>query len=549
MTKDTNAVIELGARASALLHAGDAQAAERVCRDALTKHPDSPTLRCLLAAALTSQGRLARSSRELRRVLERFPDFAIAHQELGNTLLAMRKPMDAIASLQRSIDINPDQASARAKLIQLLRSLGESLAKSGKSAEAIITYERGLELDPHDGPLLSMLGNELRVIGRQQEAVARYETCISHHPTVGEVYYSLANLKTYHFDDALLTQMEQQVQSNSLGDESKANFHFAIGNAHEDRENYEKAFDNFLLGNSLRRKSESYSSEQVEKFFGRIADAYSNEFCDGLSAIGEKGEKEVPIFIIGMPRSGSTLLEQILASHSQVEGTQELPDLHRILRKLDVPRKKGVSYPEAFLKLTPESLRQLGQQYLDATEKYRNGRKFFVDKMPNNFAFVGAIRMILPQAKIIDARRHPLSSCISTFKQLFYDGQSYSYDLVELAQYYLMYQRLMDHWRTVLPGFVLDVQYEDVVADQEKQTRRILEYCGLPFEESCLRFYETDRAIVTASSEQVRQPIYATSLDIWRPYEPYISLLIEHLRPLLDTLPAEQRPRMQSETA
>ena len=549
MTKDSNPVIELGSRASELLHAGDAQAAEQACRSALTKHPENPTLRCILAAALANQGRLARSARELRQVLQQFPDFAKAHEELGNTLLAMRRPVDAIDSFQRSIELYPEQPSVRAKLIKLLQSLGESLAKRGDSAEAITVYERGLTFAPHDGPLLSLLGNELRVVGRQEEAIARYETCITHHPAVGQVYYSLANLKTYRFDDARLAQMEQHVKNASLHDESRVNFHFAIGEAYEDRANHEKAFEHFVLGNSLRRKAENYDSDQVEKFFDRIISTHSRSFCDEFDAIEGEDEVAVPIFVVGLPRSGSTLLEQILSSHSQVEGIQELPDLHRIMRKLDVPHGKGINYPEAFLDLPPESLKELGQQYLDATRKHRTGRKFFVDKLPNNFVFTGAIRMILPQAKIINARRHPLSSCVSTFKQLFYDGQNYSYDLAELAKYYLMYLRLMHHWHEVMPGLVLDVQYEDVVMDQEAQTRRLLQYCGLPFEESCLRFYESDRAVVTASSEQVRQPIYTDSLEIWRPYEPYIDTLIDMLQPVLASLPPEQQPQGSADPA
>jgi hypothetical protein len=213
-----------------------------------------------------------------------------------------------------------------------------------------------------------------------------------------------------------------------------------------------------------------------------------------------------------------------------------------VIRKLNVEHEQGSHYPEAFLQITPEGFAELGQQYLHATEKYRSGCKYFVDKTPTNFVFAGAIRMMLPHAKVINAQRHPLGCCFSTFRQLFYDGQNYAYDMRELAHYYVLYQKLMAHWHTVMPGFALDVRYEDVVARQEDQTRRLLDFCGLDFEEGCLRFHETDRAIATASSEQVRQEIYLSSLDAWRPYEPYIRDLIEPLQPVLDSLPADQRP-------
>ena len=525
---------EIRDRALAVLESGDAEAAERLCRDALARGSNDPELRCVLAAAMTRLGKPARSIRELRRVLAQVPNLANAHAELGSALLALHKPMDAIESMQRAIELDPALDATRARLARLLQSLGESRLNSGDAAGAIDAFRRGLEYEPHDGPLLSLLGHELRIIGELDEAIASYETCIAYHPTVGEVYYSLANLKTYRFSDTLLAQMEEQVANDSLRDEAKANFHFAIGKAYEDRKDFEQAFAHIEKGNALWRKHIIYDPDEVENFFSNISTVFSAEFLnDGDDAVSTTQEP-TPIFVVGLPRSGSTLLEQILASHSQVEGIAEVPTLDRVIRKLNVKHEQGSHYPEAFLQITADGIEELGQQYLDATEKYRSDCKYFVDKTPTNFVFTGAIRKILPHAKIINAQRDPLSCCFSTFRQLFYDGQYYAYDMRELAHYYILYQQLMDHWHTVMPGFVLDVKYEDVVVDQEEQTRRMLEHCGLDFEESCLQFHETERAVATASSEQVRQEIYTDSLDAWRPYGPYINDLIEHLKPILE---------------
>lgn len=242
-----------------------------------------------------------------------------------------------------------------------------------------------------------------------------------------------------------------------------------------------------------------------------------------------------------MPRSGSTLIEQILASHSQVDGTHELPDLPRVIATIKRQRPQGDAYPIA-LRHYGKDLAKLGDQYIESTARFRKGNPFFTDKMPNNFASIGLIALILPNAKVVNARRHPLDSCMGSYKQLFYKGQSFTYDLVELGEYYLEYQRLMDHWHEILPGKVLDVQYEDMVVDQENQTRRLIEHCGLPWEDGCLKFYETDRAVITASSEQVRQPIYSKSVNSWRRFEDHLGPLIEVLEPLLLKLPKDQQP-------
>jgi hypothetical protein len=250
----------------------------------------------------------------------------------------------------------------------------------------------------------------------------------------------------------------------------------------------------------------------------------------------------VPIFIVGLPRSGSTLIEQILASHSLVEGTHELGDLSRSVQMLRRRSRKDERFPEFLSKAREAGWTRIGTEYLRRTQRYRHGAPYFVDKNPNNFIFAGVLKLAMPNAKIINARRHPLDSCVGAFKQLFASGQPFTYDMTELGEYYLQYQRLMDHWHEVLPGFVLDVNYEDVVADLEGQVRRLLDFCGLPFEESCLNFHATKRAVKTASSEQVRQPIYSSSVNLWRNYESHLDTLVHILEPLLNSLPVASRP-------
>jgi len=273
----------------------------------------------------------------------------------------------------------------------------------------------------------------------------------------------------------------------------------------------------------------------------RTIEVFSAELFDQRKGWGNPDD--APILIVGLPRSGSTLIEQILASHSMIERTMELPDLGRCIRAVSRARKDKVEYPEAVRDLSRTDTEALGQRYLDTTQRYRTGSPHFIDKMPNNFSNLGFLNMILPHAKVINARRHPLDSCLGSYKQLFYNGQSYTYDFFELGQYYLQYQRVMDHWHKVMPGRILDVHYEDVVRDQEGQTRRMLEYIGVPFEEQCLRYWETERAINTASSEQVRQPIYTKGLNFWKHYEHHLGELIEILEPLLKDLPPEDRPK------
>jgi len=325
--------------------------------------------------------------------------------------------------------------------------------------------------------------------------------------------------------------MAHRLENETLTVQSEVNFRFALAKAYEDRGDFEKAWQYYESGNARQRAEVAYDPVQTETMNDRLINVFSREFLESRRGGGCKDP--APIFILGLPRSGSTLLEQILASHSQVEGTSELPYLGRVATWLNRNRADGVNYPEAVRELGSEHFASLGEDYLKQAQMHRQlGAPRFIDKMPNNFPNVGFLSLILPEAKIIDARRHPLDACLSCYRQLFAKGQNFTYDLTEIGEYYLQYQRMMDHWAEVLPGRVLTLQYEEVVGDFESQVRRLLEFCDLPWEDACLRFYESDRPVRTPSAEQVRQPIYDRSVGHWRHYEPYLGELIETIAPI-----------------
>jgi hypothetical protein len=337
-------------------------------------------------------------------------------------------------------------------------------------------------------------------------------------------------MKTFRFSDDDIEAMKSMLQDKELGDLASVQLCNALGFAFEGRKNFDEAFSYFQRGNEKHRASEIYDPVETEVAIDRQIEVFTEEFLQSYEGHGAADTS--PIFIVGLPRSGSTLIEQILASHSQVEGTHELSDLGMAVRGLPKQGKR-LRFPENLAGLKPHLWSSLGEGYLQRTQKYREGAPRFIDKNPNNFNYIGLLHLILPNAKIINARRHPMDSCLGSYKQLFAQGQPFTYDLTEIGEYYLQYQRLMDHWHDLMPGVVLDVQYEDVVGDLEGQVRRMLNYCELPFEQACLDFHQTDRAIKTASSEQVRQPIYSSSLNLWENYQSHLSELIEVLEPLL----------------
>lgn len=519
--------------AERLAKSGDKRAAEEIYREILKRDPNHVEAARLLAGVATEKKRFRDAEVFLRHALENAPDYVRLWVDLANVLRERSKLDEALECAEKVLALAPDKAEPHMLHASVLGAMG-------RHEEAIEAYQRTLEIEPGRAAVYCSLGHHQKTVGRTDEAIASYRQCIGIRKDHAEAYWSLANLKTFQFEDDEVAAMQSLLEDESLPDESRIQLHNALGLDFEARRDYDKAFSHFDQCSSLRRKMESYDPVEFETRQDRVIELMDAQFFAEREGVGDPDP--APIFIVGLPRSGSTLLEQILASHSLVDGTHELGELPRIVSRLGEGRGKKPGYPDVLSELAADDWRHAGQEFLDSTRKYRGRAPHFIDKNPNNFMYIGLIKLILPNAKIINARRHPLDSCFGSFKQLFASGQPFSYDLVDLGEYYLQYQRLVDHFHEVLPGFVLDVQYENVVGDFENQVRRILDFCGLPFEEACLRFHETDRAVKTASSEQVRQPIYASSVNLWKRYESHLGELAEILRPLLDTLPRTDRP-------
>ena len=519
---------ERGMMALAAEHhqAGRLEQAEKLCRQVLQKNPGHVDALRMLGLIAAAAGDLEDAEHLLRQALENAPDHVPAMFELGRVLKELDHHEQAIEVYREIVKLHPDNPKAHFRLAGVLGPA----ALTELSAAA---YQRCLDLAPqHAGAWLG-LGHMLKTLGRQDEGIEAYQRCLELEPDFGEAYYSLANLKTYRFDDAQIQEMKERVASESVKEVSEVNFLFALAKAYEDRGDFDQAWHYYEQGNDKQRILVSYDPVQTETVNNDLIEFFNAEFFKEHLNSGNPDRS--PIFVLGMPRSGSTLVEQIIASHSQVEGTSELPYIGRISKSLNRNRADGMRYPQVLSELEPRHFHRLGQDYLQMAAMHRvEGTPRFIDKMPNNFPSVGLIHSILPNAKIIDARRHPMDACLGNLKQLYAKGQTFSYDQNDIGEYYLQYQRMMDHWDEVLPGKVLRVQYEDTVADLESQVLRILEYLELPWEDGCLNFYDTERAVRTASSEQVRQPIYTSGVGFWRNYEPYLEELQEVLEPILD---------------
>jgi tetratricopeptide (TPR) repeat protein len=399
----------------------------------------------------------------------------------------------------------------------------------GQHERAMELYRALLPGAVNPAELHLSIAHSLKTLGRQTPAIAEYHAAAAAREGFGDAWWSLANLKTYRFTDAELEQMRTAEAAATTGTVDRFHLCFALGKALEDRELYAPSFDYYARGNALKHAASRYRPEVIE-----LNTRLQSEICTPELLKRHRGsgaQAPDPIFIVGLPRSGSTLIEQILASHSSVEGTHELVDITRMVVELQGRdwRLENPRYPGVLAQMSAADLRRLGEKYLQDTRSYRSGKAHFIDKMPNNFRHIGLIHLILPNAKIIDARREPMACCFGNLKQLFAHGQEFTYAIEDIARYYRTYLELMRHWDAVLPGRVLRVQYEDLVADLEGNVRRLLDYCGLEFEPSCVEFYKTDRSVRTASSEQVRQPIYREALEQWRHYEPWLGPLREAL--------------------
>lgn len=497
--------------------------AEPMLKAELKRDPFDVAAIRMLAELAGRLGRLTDAETLLRRAVELAPNFLAARSNLATVLYRLNRPTEAVAELDALLAIDPDSA-ANTNL------KAAALGKIGEYEEALALYRKVLEAHPRQPKVWMSLGHTLKTIGRQDEAIAAYRRALEISPSLGEVWWSLANLKTVALSEQDINAMTVALATPMLGDDDCLHLHFALGKALEDRDMAEAAFRHYRLGNAIRAGQLGYDAAETTRMVNRAVSVFTPEFL--AERAGQGCPHADPIFILGMPRAGSTLIEQILSSHSQIEGTMELPDLPALAARASA-REGGLAALDA------GTLRALGEDYLRRTRIQRKTDKpYFIDKLPNNWAHVGFLHLILPNARIIDARRHPMGCCFSNFKQHFARGQAFSYALEDMGRYYADYVRAMAHFDALLPGRIHRVFYEDMVADQEGETRRLLDAIGLPFEPACLEFYKNDRAIRTASSEQVRRPIYTAGTGQWRQFEPWLDPLKDALGAVLDAYPA-----------
>jgi len=458
----------------------------------------------------------------LREVLTMAPTYRAARADYARVLIDRQKYRHAQEELAGLLQLDPDNRDYRALE-------ATAWAGTGEHERAIHSYRDLLATTPGWSHVHLLLGNSLKAIGRQREAIESYRRAAASRPDFGDAYWSLANLKTYRFVDDEIERMRAHEASPATQLVDRYHLCFSLGKALEDRSEYAESWSYYERGNALKRAQSRYSPEFTETNTRAQIEVCTAGFFAAHAGAGVPDPS--PIFIVGLPRAGSTLIEQILASHSRVEGTRELYDIDRIVRELQgrEPDPHNPRYPAVLAELAPEDLRALAARYLSDTRAYRKGKPFFIDKMPNNFRHVGLIHLLLPNAKIIDVRREPMACCFSNLKQLFASGQDFTYSIEGIARYYRSYLELMRHWDKVLPGRVLRVFYEDIVEDLEPSLRRMLEFCELEFERGCVEFHKNVRSVATASSEQVRQPIFRTGLAQWRHYEPWLEPLKEFL--------------------
>jgi tetratricopeptide (TPR) repeat protein len=506
--------------------------AERILRERLKADPADVAAIRMLAETGARLGRYADAENLLTRCLELAPNFAAARHNLATMLYRQSKNGEALAQIETLTakdPRHPGYANLHAAI----------LARLGEYDRAIAVCERMLADYPNQPKGWMSYGHALKTVGRQADSVAAYRKALVQAPTLGEAWWSLANLKTVKFGEADVAAMTAALDAPNLSDDDRLHLLYALGKAHEDAGLWDAAFEHYAAGAAIRRKQLDYDPDENASDTARTKAVFTPAFV--AARAGQGCSAPDPIFIVGLPRAGSTLVEQILASHSQVEGTMELPDLIVMARRLGgkTTRRAESTYPEVLAELSPGDLKALGEEFLERTRVQRKTDKpFFIDKMPNNFAHAGLIHLILPNAKIIDARRHPLGCCFSGFKQHFARGQGFSYDLTDIGRYYADYVALMAHFDAVLPGRVHRVIYEAMIADPEAEIRALLDHCGLPFEEACLSPHENDRAVRTASSEQVRRPIFKDAVEHWQKFESHLRPLKQALGPVLEAYPA-----------
>ena len=522
-------------RAASALCENNLPVAEQALRQILAARPTDVAAIRMLAETGMRLGRYEDAENLLARCVELAPGFAAARHNYATVLYRRNKPEAAAAEVDRLLADDPKHPGYRNLKAAILGRIGEY-------EQSIALYGSVLRDQPRQPKVWMSYGHALKTVGRQGEAIAAYRRSLALAPQLGEVWWSLANLKTVRFSAEDVALMTTQLGRADLSDEDRFHLEFALGKAREDLGEFAASFGHYQRGNALRRQGLGYKAEETSDQVRRAKALFTAAFF--TERAGQGCPAPDPIFIVGLPRAGSTLIEQILSSHSAVEGTQELPDIIALARRIGRQARRATEgrYPEALADLSADELRSLGEEYLARAAVHRKfGRPFFIDKMPNNWAHLGLIQLALPNAKVIDARRHPLGCGFSGFKQHFARGQGFTYDLADIGRYYADYVEFMAHFDAVLPGRVHRVIYEAMVADPEGETRRLLDHCGLPFEDGCLRFYENDRAVRTASSEQVRQPIFTDAADHWRNYDSWLGPLKAALGPVLDAYPNAPR--------
>ena len=505
--------------ASSLFAEGDVLNAEQIVRQFLQTHPDHIEGMRLLGRIGMKLDVLDDAEFLLESVLVFAPDYHAARYDYAEVLCQRHKYAQALKEAERLRQIEPKNRNFRILYANACVGLGDH-------ERALAMYRELLGDAPQNPQELHLsIAHALKTLGRQPEAIAAYRAAATAQPSFGDAYWSLANLKTYHFTEKELARMRAEEGQTDVSPIDRYHLCFALGKALEDRAAYAESFQYYERGNQLKKTETRYKPGLLERDVRLQISLCTSELFTARQGVG--CARPDPIFIVGLPRAGSTLIEQILASHSCVEGTMELADIPRLVQHLngrhhlDAPPR----YPAVLPELTAEQLRRYGEKFIADTQVYRTDKPYFIDKMPNNFRHIGLIHLILPNAKIIEARREPMACCFSNFKQLFASGQEFTYSLEDIGRYYRAYVELMAHWDAVLPGKVLRVQHEELVEDLEHHVRRILDFVGLDFEPACLEFYKTERSIRTASSEQVRQPIYKEGIEQWRNFEPWLEPL------------------------
>jgi tetratricopeptide (TPR) repeat protein len=511
--------------ATNVLSEGDIYGAEDMVRRHLLTHPDDIEAMRLLARIGVRLEIFDDAEFLLESVLVFQADYHAARFEYAGVLIQRHKFALARVQAERLLALDPDNRD-------YCIALANAWVGLGRHEEALQIYQKLASKSPLAADLHLSIGHALKTLGRQAAAIEAYRQAAAVHPSFGDAYWSLANLKTYRFTDEEIARMRLHEAGADTAAVDHYHLCFALGKALEDRSEFAESFAYYERGNALKKRDSRHQAATIERNAEQQVAVCTAHFFASRRGVGCR--RPDPIFIVGLPRAGSTLLEQILASHSSVEGTMELAEIPRLA--LHLSGREGSDsrprYPEILAELSDDQLRQFGEKYLEETAVFRSGKPRFIDKMPNNFRHIGLIHLILPNAKIIDARRDAMACCFSNFKQLFASGQEFTYSVDDIARYYRTYVRLMDHWNAVLPGKVLRVQFEDVVDNLETNVRRMLEFCGLDFEPACLEYYKTERSVRTASSEQVRRPIFKDGVDQWRNFEPWLGDLKAALGPL-----------------